>query len=423
MRAERIGFIVVMGLLLAVPIAFAVQYINGWEVYREEDGLTSNDVVSVFIADEGVKWFGVRGPLNTFDDEEWGTLDVYGVWDMKRDASGDIWVLEYATGPRRFKNGAFEEPPGGGRRPVPLASFDFDTDGRLWVAGSEHIAWHDLSDTGNWRYLSGWTTGYPIYPPNLVADPDGTVWVSCMLGLFRIRDVGDSWVRFFKDIWCTGIDVTSDGTKWVSADGTYRSDDGESWEKVWTTSPSCIKAVQDKGVFFSFYWYDYEQRYRIDAWAPDVFVQDIAVDYATGDVWFASRNAGVGVLRGWFAPSGPPILLDVATDETHYSATDLMRVSIDLMSDAADSRTVDFYVALELPSGALLFYPSFWTEMTPFLSGVQIPADTHLEGYDLFSLTLPDLPAGTYRWFAACTHAGTMDFASNIASCEWEFVR
>ena len=168
------------------------------------------------------------------------------------------------------------------------------------------------------------------------------------------------------------------------------------------------------------YWYDYEQRYRIDAWAPDVFVEDMVVDYATGDVWFASRNAGVGVLRGWFAPSGSPIFLGVATNRAEYTTNDSMRVTSQLVLEG-EGETVDFYIALELPSGALLFYPSFWTEMTPFLSGVQIPADTHLENYELFSLRLPDLPAGTYRWFAACTHAGTMEFASNIASCEWEF--
>jgi len=107
--------------------------------------------------------------------------------------------------------------------------------------------------------------------------------------------------------------------------------------------------------------------------------------------------------------------------EQRYSAGDSMAALIDLGS-TGHGQAIDLYLALEPPWGTLLFYPSFGTSMTPFVSNVDIPADTYLH-YEPFSLTLPDLPAGTYRWHAALTHAGTTDFASNIASCEWQFTK
>jgi len=96
-----------------------------------------------------------------------------------------------------------------------------------------------------------------------------------------------------------------------------------------------------------------------------------------------------------------------------------MTASLDLLNSM--DRTVDLYVAIETPDGELLFYPGFGTSWSCFLPGLHIEAETAVENYQLFSLTVPDLPAGIYRWFAACTDAGTMDFASNIASCEWQF--
>ena len=116
------------------------------------------------------------------------------------------------------------------------------------------------------------------------------------------------------------------------------------------------------------------------------------------------------------------MFVGIAADGHQFTRGKSIRVGIDLVAEG-EARTVDFYVGLELPSGELLFYPTFGAGMASFMSGVEIPADTHIENYELFSLTLPDLAPGTYRWYAACTHAGTADYASNIASCEWEFVK
>ena len=55
-------------LVALVTIASAVQYINGFEVYTEEDGLASGTVQRVAIAPDGRKWFSCRDGLTFFDE-------------------------------------------------------------------------------------------------------------------------------------------------------------------------------------------------------------------------------------------------------------------------------------------------------------------------------------------------------------------
>jgi len=440
MSVMRAAITITVSLLVvaSAPMALAVQFINGWEVYTEEDGLSSNQVESIWITDQGLKWFGVSGkltnPLNVFDDKRWWTLDADTVYDIKSDPSGDVWALECMNGPRRFKNGVFEAPPCGSPPDVPLATFDFDIHGTVWVGvgyGST-IANNDLSNLpigGGWRYFHNWNdTGDPARLFDLEVGLDGTVWVGWQDGVIRSRDQGRSWtyLRRGQGEWCYDVEVAPNGDVWVaSSDGVFRSmDGGESWVKLWTEGCFCMTLVEDQGIFFGSlscaFWYDYDSWLSIDAWQGNVAFSKIAVDPRTGDVWFATWGDGVGVLRGWFAQSLPAIVLGLATDQRQYSLDDAMRVSLDLVAEG-EARTVDLYVALEMPSEDMVFCPSLGLEMAPFISGVEIPADTHIEGYELFTVTLPELPAGTYRWYAACTYTGTMDFASNVASCEWQF--
>jgi hypothetical protein len=142
--------LVAVSLLVALaPIALAVQYINGWEVYTVQDGLAPDRVGRVFVDDNGLKWFAGQfevsnGELCTFDDDNWGYFPDLGlVYDITADPHGDVWVTDALPdgpsqgGPRRFKDGAFEPPVGGEmyhHATIPT-TLDFDQEGRLWVSG------------------------------------------------------------------------------------------------------------------------------------------------------------------------------------------------------------------------------------------------------------------------------------------------
>jgi hypothetical protein len=181
-----------------------------------------------------------------------------------------------------------------------------------------------------------------------------------------------------------------------------------------TTEMKVIVSHKAVCVFENDQWEVYDSEDGVPSQAQCVIVD------RNENIWVGTQN-GLAVLWRDSVPQSP-ILVILHIDPVQYIQGQEMGVNLSLQAQTL-SRTADFYVALQMPSGDMHFYPSFGTAMVPFMSGVEIPAGTHIEDYELFTLTLPDLPAGTYTWYAACTYAGTMEFASNVASCDWQFVK
>ena len=240
---------------------------------------------------------------------------------------------------------------------------------------------------------------------SVAESPDGIIWRGTAKSIERLE--GDEFVDAGPPLLypsmvrpCGPISISGTTGEMVTASSSCRgifTFDGKGWERYDVPEDGILSRVKDvlidsKGVI----WVG-----MCGSPSPE--------DEMPGGVWVLRRSL-----------PALPMFLGVKTDASQYVPGGVMRVSLDLVGEG-EARTVDLYVALETPSGELLFYPMFGTAMAPFLAGIEIPADTHIEDYELFSLTLPDVPAGTYRWYAACTHAGSMDFASNIASCEWQF--
>ena len=83
--------------------------------------------------------------------------------------------------------------------------------------------------------------------------------------------------------------------------------------------------------------------------------------------------------------------------------------------------TTDVYLAVLSPTGQLLFAPSFGSVATPLFCSQSFQDGTAIREFPLLRSSAPAIPNGLYTWYLACTYTGTMDLASNIASCEWEF--
>jgi len=446
----------VTGLSLLVPSGPCVGVV--WQNLTQEDGLISNRAHSLSESADGSVWIGtfgvglnqyIEGELLTWDEgTSWLPDDIMGICE---DAQGAIWCLSYHEGCGFLESGMWHEGftldwdgvPG-----VQLAQGGIacGPDGRLWAGFAEGIKWYD-PQTGEGQKV--WTS--PRYshidfwgaPHFLYVTSAGRIWfcskeLDGQDNLYEMDDTG-SILRVFPGLWGT-VAEAPDGTIWYGDQHDW-SNLGimrlEGDEFVYAGPPEGYPASVVRGPIsisetgeLVCNGYDPEawaviSTFDGESWQPypcpfkgAISIRGLIID-RHGDIWLANRFAGVWVLHR--DESAREISLDIATNESSYSCGDLMAVSIDLVSDGDDGRTVDFYVALQMPSGELLFYPSFGTEMTPFVSGVQIPSGTHLENHELFTITLPDLPEGTYRWHAACTRAGTMDFASNIASCEWQF--
>ena len=468
--------------VLAVAEALCVQRIGDFEVYTTDDGLGSDAVERIAVAADGRKWFACAGgELTSFDEVSWRRYPFYTVEGLAMDGSGVVWIAEWYD-IYYLQGGAGDfHPfpiPDALRYGEVYSELAFDSEDRLWIGESGAgglISYHP--DDPPWAPRLNLPAGWRMHPIPREGDAPrviwsiafsraGSIWCATNDALFRGLDQGHGceWHDMHLPHWSNVfraprmVAVSRDGRVWACRWPSDRAqspslrvsfDDGETWSYV-DIPPTpeggyvyvdCISAVDLPGVDglwvgarapymnvagehregVGAYWLDLaaDEWTWVPSWT-DASFYDIQVDPQTGDVWFGTWGGGVGVLRGWHACPVTPIVLDLRTDGIRFQSGETMRVSLNLVAEG-EARTCDFYVALEFPSGDLLFYPTLGIGMVPYLSGIEIPGDTHLENYELFSLTLPDLPEGTYHWFAACTYAGTMDLASNIASCEWQF--
>jgi len=436
-----------------------------WRQYNAPDGSDRNSVMSLYTAPDDSVWVGWSGGYTTRiqDGTALGWYDErlrgMGTGGFCNDAQGNLWCLteaanyySYVASGWALEDGVWNWscemrwtggirvrfPAVGEIRLGPL-------DGLLWASSCEGIFWYDPL-TGSQEEV--WHTprwDFEMYvlcaPWSLFVSSQNELWFISNSDVVNLDSTGNE-LRRFEKVGSGWLAESPDGTMWLG-----RSDDlaifqgmimrlegdqfvyaGPAERYVSPGGPICfgrdgqlVTAALPGGVcvFDGAVWHYWE--------LPFEFAAGIAISAITttanGDIWVGTVSTrdhggdGVWVLQRSLAPV--PIFLGVAADGDEYRGGDSMSVSLDLLNSL--DRTVDLYIALETPDGELLFYPGFGTSWSCFLPGLHIEAETAVENYQLFSLTVPDLPAGIYRWFAACTDAGTMEFASNIASCEWQF--
>ena len=443
----RITYVLCVLFVLVVSPAFAEQ----WQVYTTDDGLPSDSVTSVY-ADRvapGRIWIGTSEPGITMfyqdeftefpmpdlgwsrgacpgticqrGDEIWlvssglgalGAIDVFFLdrerrWHMGPDTWG-CWVYGLGTS----LDGVVYVTTEDSLSSVSGSAENLSVSLIAFADSFDNPFWSQLVSRAGTVYVSSYRGDFYSFRNNELVGRERS-------GRFRemVEDsLGGLWA--INDSWgdrCMHRPAGS--SKWSFVDAL----DGFTCRQLSAGEDGDVLAFghynrghASSSFIFMFFdgsdWKEYGA-----SWVPGR-VMDVCLD-SEGN-WWVATNAGLAVR--WRTLPALPMFLGVKTDALSYPPGESMAVTVDLVAEG-ENRTVDLHVALETPSRELLFYPMFGTEMAPFISGVEIPADTHLEDYELFSLTLPELPAGTYRWFAACTHAGTMDFASNIASCEWQF--
>ena len=439
-----------------------------WTNYSVEDGLSDNRVVSLFQSSDGSVWIGTLDGLTQYTDDrlvvydkgggEWSRvpvlrLQIYGICE---DFDGRIWIQDDSLG-CGFVSGGLIIPDSRFRLDWEgyylsdfAAGIGTGPDGRLWGAFGDGIMWFDpatglaakvwdtprywqldfswhpkylfIDSQGRVWFCSGWLRvlgpdgrllrEYPDRVGTVAESPDGSIWLGrtdrSQVGIERLE--GDEFVSAGPSppldvVPCGPISISSGTGEMVTA--CRHPLTGQLWDRIYT-----FDGRQWVGYYFPF--------------RGECTMRSLMID-REGLIWVGTGGAFSG--NSWYEAEGvwvlrrnPPVLpafLGVYAEPGRARVGVRQRVLIDVLNSA--ERTVDVYVALQTPTGSIYFYPGFRPGCTPFLTGLSMPAGTHLENYELFSLTLPDLPEGTYRWFAALTYAGTMDLASNIASCEWEF--
>ena len=416
------------------------------DVYDESDGLCDGRVTKIAIDKDGVKWFGTwGGQVCRFDDENWETFEVdphsspSWVIDMALDTAGRVWVATVSGNVfYYFEDGEFH---GLDAHPMIDAgtALLFAPSGDLYAGGmdfwcQEWVGRYNLSE--GWRFWLEWGGDAMRSPIAFDVDPDGSIcFATRWQQVYRLTERGNNWQNFqAPDGDNADIGISDYGRVWLirayeeTADIPIivYTDEGERWSQMkypqinWKTDGgSSIEIAPDKGIWFGMtggaFWFDHEEWRWIDVGKP----ADIVVDQSNGDVWFATWP-GVAVMRGG-PDAWPPVYIEIRliqdTANPKRTASIMADVSFEM-----DLR-LDFYLAVEDAQGNLLFAPDFSPEMAPMAQSFDVAIGTVVENYPLLELDLSRVPGGTYRWHAACIHTGTMEFASNIASCEWQFNR
>ncbi|HUT02580.1 MAG TPA: hypothetical protein VM163_01650 [bacterium] len=422
------------------------------EHYTEEDGLADNRVSFIRIGESGVKWFATyNSGVCRFDECSWETYPAGRVQDMALDNTGRPWIC--------YMSGICYLDLHAGRfycLDYPLLSaysaVTCSPDGALWTGGwvGELEVWRTFN-------LVQWKCWKGLLPEKFAIDADGRVWfvgaagpagAPPNYGVWRISADGESWDRIDDNVRLPSgtryrsIYASQTGRVWVEAAESpaakFYSDDYETWV-MFDESPFGLSAdyyvwiecASEEGIWFrsahpayieGAFYYDYQDwRFvRVACYVGQGLtgMETIRVDNRTGDVWFGTYSNGVYVMRGG-PEAWPPVWIELEALVNPCAGAVSVQGSAEFQMDLR----LDLYVALELPDKTLLFAPNWSASMAPLVPNLEVPIGLNVNGLPLVTLEVAGIPAGTYRWFAACTHAGSMEFASNIASCEWQFAK
>jgi len=406
----------------------------------------------------GVKWFGnSHCEVWRYDESSWQRFS-FGtsfnmLYDMDIDEAGRVWLALF-WGPLYYvdKGEVHRFDPG----VLDLCSaVGFSPDGALWASGltpstdaiwgTEMVGRYSFSE-GAWQRLWRNYSAHPGAPSlGLAFGPDGDAWCVDTDSVYRFSAGSGSFERY-KTGYLHHVDLAIgvDGDMWLASACGERPEevvailesvDGESWgpvpdahvrdmiEQCWR-----VKAVPGEGVWFvcstskgsrGALWFDYANWRWIALPQLDA---DLAVDSQTGDLWFSlyseALGCGLAVMRGG-PDAWPPVWTDLKTAAQPGAGAHLL--SVIGSAEFQMELNLDLYVAVELPDGRVLFAPGWTPGAVPFLAGITVPIGLVLEDFPLLTMDASDLKPGNYRFYAAFTYTGTMDLASNIASCEWEF--
>ena len=418
------------------------------------------------------------GQITSWPDPGDGSVPV-DVRDFCEDGQGTLWCITFMDGCWFYQNGLWHRErrfeykwPRMGA--VPPRAYCGDTiqlgpDGRLWGAFGAGIMWFDPV-TGEsqkvWETPRRYEWDFYYCPEKMLVSTSDGIWFESGHEILQIDYTGhllstnlgfdqqgydEAWGMFAEDpsgeLWFCGAVVRS---MFDALTGLFRLGAG-GWAQVEPpggfvdgSTPihiapngelicfgACFAPGRSSGLwtYNGSDWSLYDcPLYPSRCYYP----RSVAVD-TCGNIWvpvgvgprfFTRQGAGVAVC--WRGRSDGPaaklrLVSAMAGEVPRFRFRQAERIEVQVDATTYLTTTVDCYLALQVPSGELLFWPELSDSAAAFMRAVHLSAGKQVDGLALLSLTLPDLPQGRYCWYAALTYTGTMDLASNIASCEWEF--
>ena len=209
-------------------------------VYSQSDGLASNDVRSVVVADDGTVFARTPRGDSEFKNGQWSDApNASAIFTMRGNVPLEIRdliamddaVLSTANGPRgqtavgtkwglfvKDKKGARQVfPQDGNRRWAPSnVRVAFDGLGRLWFASAQGVGRYEKDA---WSLFTG-ADGLPYDDMTAIAGAaDGTIWFGTRIGAIRFD--GTSWAyrqgkRWLPHDEVRDVALDKDGNAWIA---------------------------------------------------------------------------------------------------------------------------------------------------------------------------------------------------------------
>jgi len=372
-----------------------------WETFTTSNSpIVGEEATFVAAAPWGDMWFGCNLAFNRLANGEWTS------W-TREEAGGMVGITDAAFAPDGtawfgFTNGfaSFKDDVWNGR----YHAFGDYSDTNAVAVAPDGLVWFATSYCGVFSYDGSQLTNYSVetgdLPSNGVTDvvvgTDGTLWFALPgQGVWHFD--GENWESLtpdnsgLPDFGISALGVDAQGSLWF---GTQQNGaacwDGEFW--TYYTPENC--PIGDE---------------RVKAFA---FGKD-------GGVWMVNR-VGVSVLK--MMPELPPLSVTVTLNQRIYTTDDTMVLSLGGANLGEVAQFVDIFVALLLPDGTLLYYPSWFELPNPFMMMVVLPKGFEIAPAPIFTHTFADPAiAGEYVWFAVLTPPGQMAQRLAVSSAEWEF--
>ena len=371
-----------------------------WETFtRSNSGLVGEAATFVSASPWGDVWFDCNNAYNRLANGEWTswtreqTGGMVGMEDAAFAPDGTAWFA-FSNGVASFKDGAWDaqyQPFGDESY---CSSVAVAPDGLVWLGTYSHGAYsYDGSTLTNYSLETG------DLPSNTVTDivvgTGGTLWFALPgCGVWRFD--GRSWEGLTPDnSGLPATDVTlgvdGQGSLWFGTqqNGAARWD-GETW--TYYTPDNC--PIGDE---------------MVKAFA---FGQD-------GTVWMLNR-VGASALKTM--SEVPAVSVTIQVNNPTYTVGDTMVVSLGGANFGDVAQFVDVYVALLLPTGTLLYHPSWFELPNPFMQMVVLPPHFEQAPTPIFTHTFANaVIPGNYAWFAALTPPGQITQRLAVSSADWQF--
>ncbi len=156
---------------------------------RPDSPLSSQRVLDMAVDSDGVVWVAAQGMglLRVTAGRSWvADLQDSQVRSVEAGAAGELWVLTHTELYQRIGSELSEIDLGAAGRDVEDLRWVYQgEDRRLYLGARGGLLWHDQSDSG-WQLAHGPTEGADnVF--NILALPDGPVWVGTGAGLFQLQ--------------------------------------------------------------------------------------------------------------------------------------------------------------------------------------------------------------------------------------------